>query len=320
MAPVFSSPSGRDGPIKHGQQPGAPRRGGSATYLGSVTAPAPAPESIWPDNEPGGLTPVFGNPPTGRPAGTMVDGSEVFFDYTGSGGDDIGAPFSFGAKWDGGPRVLTTTSAGSRYPTVIRKNLFIGDPSGFNGVATLQNFADDYEILYMRCIFRYSDNWEFNAQNEKLWYFGKAGAGGSGFYVGVSHGGGNASGENVLALINQASNAGDGGEWRTESSEGFLTVGEWETVELLVTAQSAVGVADGSFQMWLNDVEVASWPCCSGQPNPANTVEWYNSSSTTRLFSGLQYFVYWGGQGPPKTVNDHVDCAEFYITGKVATS
>ncbi len=302
---VGGTPSGRGGPFRHGRQPGEPGIGDSPAQAGLVTGP-PAPSVVWPDNEPAGLSPIFGDPPTGLPAGTLIDGSQAFFDYSGSGGDDLGATFNFGAKWDGGPRILSTTSAGSKYPNVIRKNLLIGDPSGFNGLANDDEFVNDYEKIYIRTVFKYSANWEFNTQNEKLFYWGQADGIGSAFYVGIS------TSTHRLAIINQAVNGGDVGEGRSATT---MTVDEWHTFELIVTAQSAVGVADGSFEVIYDDVALTDF---AGPWSSQSAVEWFNSSNSTRLFSGMQLYVFWGGQGPPKTVNDHIDIGEFYITGLVA--
>ena len=43
--------------------------------------------TYWPDNEPSGLVPVFPGHPT--VPGVLVDGSELYFDYTGAGGSDL---------------------------------------------------------------------------------------------------------------------------------------------------------------------------------------------------------------------------------------
>ena len=84
--------------------------------------------------------------------GVLVDGSELYFDYTGAGGSDLGSRFFFGGKWDG-VRIHTTTEPGSKYPTVIRKNMSIGNTAGWNGLASRTNFAAKYETLYFRMVF-----------------------------------------------------------------------------------------------------------------------------------------------------------------------
>ena len=253
------------------------------------------------------MSAVFSGQPSSQPAGTLIDGSDVFFDYTSQGGGDIGSNYSFGAKWDG-TIIEKTTSPGSRYANVIRKNMFIGDTHGWNGLASDGDFVSNYESLYFRMIYRFSDNWQFNADGEKLWMFGEAGGSSSSFYPGPA-------GNDLLQFRNQSANTGGGGIWRSRSLT--LPVGEWHTIELFIVAQSALGVADGSFQLWHNGVEVTDFQLLSGA-TAQNAVEWFDSGHTSRLFSGLHLPLYWGGQGPPKTVNDHLDISEFYITGKGA--
>ena len=87
-----------------------------------------------------------------------------------------------------------------------------------------------------------------------------------------------------------------------------------------MTAQSAVGVADGAFQVFLDDVEITDFDWLNGSDPAQNAIEWYGSGSPTRLFGGAQLFSYWGGSNDVKTVNDYVDISEFYITGKSATN
>lgn len=268
--------------------------------------PDPTPPGGWPDNEPAGLVPVFPGHPT--VPGVLLDGLDLNFDYTGQGGSDLGSGFNFGGKWDG-TIIEKTTSPGSRYPNVIRKNMYIGDTSGWNGVATIEDFAADYETLYFRMIFKLSPNWQHEGSGDKLWYWGQANAGGSDFYIYLR----NNAQQGMLGLVNQAGEGGDTGEWRGST---VVTKGEWHTVELIVRAQSALGVADGSFLMLLDGVEVTGFTWLGASPNPSqNAIEWYGPSSPTRLFSGLQFPLYWGGSGSTKTVNDYIDISEFYMTG-----
>ena len=129
---------------------------------------------VFPDNEPSGLSAVYVNAPaTGRPSGTVIDGDEVFFDYSSSGGGDIGSEFSsFGVKWDGTSRVTSVAAPGSRYGNAIRKKFFIGDTSGFNGLASDTSWAEDYEEIYFRTIFKLSANWQHENAGDKLFYWG----------------------------------------------------------------------------------------------------------------------------------------------------
>ena len=302
------TPAGRGGPFSHGQQPGSHVRGVAPTSrAGIVIDPPVIFEGSWPNNEPSGLSPVFSGHPTAN--GTLIDGSNLDYDYTGQGGSDLGTGFNFSSRWTDGTSVVVTTSSGSRYANVIRKNLYIDDTAGWNGVSTISvgNFPNDYEELYFREIFKYSDNWQFEASGEKMWMFGDPGDIASSFYTGRS-------GSGFLQFRNQSSNTGGGGLWRSQS----ITIdrGEWHTYELHVVAQSALGQADGSFQVWWDDVEVTDWTFLINAP-AANAVKWFKDNYGSRLWAGLQLPLYWGGSVSTKTVNDHLDIAEFYITGKV---
>ena len=193
--------------------------------------------------------------------------------------------------------------------------MYIGDTSGWNGLASEDNFADDYEALYFRLIFKFSSNWQHENSGDKLWYWGDANNGsGASFYFLLR----NVNGAGEISIVNQAGQGGDVGSWRGST---VVTKGEWHTVELIVNAQSALGQSDGSFQVFLDNVEVADFSWLGGTPDPGqNSIEWYGSSHSTRLFSGVQMLLYWGGGSGTKTVNDHIDFSEFYITGKTATS
>ena len=111
--------------------------------------------TYWPDNEPSGLVLVFPGHPT--VPGVLVDDSELYLNYTSQGGSDLGSSCSFGGKWDG-TRILSTTSPGSKYGKVIRKNMLIGDTEGWSGLAWDDEFAADYETLYFRFVFKLSSN------------------------------------------------------------------------------------------------------------------------------------------------------------------
>ena len=91
-------------------------------------------------------------------------------------------------------------------------------------------------------------------------------------------------------------------------------------MELIVRAQSALGMADGSFQVFLDDVEVTTFFEVSSTNNAPSSIAWYAPGNDTRLFSGVQQFLYWGGSGDTKTVDDYIELSEFYITGVQASN
>ena len=252
----------------------------------------------------------------------LLDGSDLYFDYTGQGGSDLGSTFLIGDKWDG-VRVLETTSPGSKYPNVIRKNFFIGDEDGWNGIAAVSNFPDNYEELYFRMVFRFSDNYQFNGATDKLFYWGEADGRSQRFYLSINSG---PDGTKVIDIRNQnnGSVGGDIGVWRSQTPIHDLPSldlrDKWHTVEFIVNSQSALGVADGSFKVFFDGVELTDFLWTNQNiPDPGqNTIEWYGSGWNTRLFSGVQFPLYWGGAHGTKTVNDYLDISEFYITGKTA--
>ena len=134
----------------------------------------------------------------------------------------------------------------------------------------------------------------------------------NGFYIGIQNTGGNGQ----LVVKNQTAGSDLNGEWWSGTG---ISIDAWHTIELIVNSQSALGAADGSFRVFLDDVEVTDFSWVSGPSDPApNAVEWYRPSNGTRLFSGIQMFLYWGGSTGVKAVNDFVDLSELYITGAPA--
>ncbi len=287
--------------------------------------PDPEPEpptGDWPDNEPAGLVPVFPGHPT--MPGVLIDGSALKFDYTSQGGANLGRQMFFSDDWDGGPRILLATEPGSKYPGVIRKNFFAGDADGWHGIASSRNFADNYESLYFRMVFRLSDNYQFNSASDKLLYWGEADGRSQRFYLAISSG---PNGTKVIDVRNQAAAGGDQGVWRSQTPIHDLPRGldfrkAWHTIELIVNSQSALGVADGSFRVFLDGVEITDFRWTNPNiPDPGqNAIEWYGANHTTRLFSGVQLPLYWGGSSGVKTVNDHIDVSEVYVTGRKAVA
>ena len=119
-----------------------------------------------------------------------------------------------------------------------------------------------------------------------------------------------------VEITNQSGNAGHQGTWRSQTT---VSRGVWHTIELIVSGQSAVGASDGSFRIFLDGQEI-SVPGIGKLKGVGQTgINWYASGAPTRLFSGLQMFLYWGGINNTKTANDYVDLGEFYITGKSAS-
>lgn len=283
-----------------------------------ILNPVPDVAFVWPENEPAGLSPVY--PGNDVHPGAILDGRHFKFDYT-PGGTDIGAAFTFGAKWDGGPRILQTTSAGSKFTNVIRKNFQIGDPSGGNGLAQDVQFSADYETLYFRIVFRLSANWQRHTAEDKLFFFGDESGVNNAFTLTLGVGDGR------IVFLNQSSGVGQGpeddehiGAWR---SSMIPALDEWHTIELEIHAQSNTSTEDGSFKVTWNGDEVTDfvWKPFNDLPIPdpgQDSIKWFSDASGDRLYSGLAFPLFWGGSGDTKTVNDFIDVSEFYLTGLAA--
>ena len=110
----------------------------------------------WPDNEPSGMTVIVSG-----------DGSDKYF------GNQGNSSWSFGAKWNDNTFVEgNIADADSRYGTVIEKRFFVGATSGWNGIASLGDWGDNYDEVYYRWIVKYSSNYDTHNSGEKHFYFG----------------------------------------------------------------------------------------------------------------------------------------------------
>jgi hypothetical protein len=269
-------------------------------------------QSVWPDNEPANLTSIYGSCTTAG-NGILIDGSQLQFDYSGAGGSDCSTGFFFGGKWAGDSVKVVGSVAGSRYGSVIRKKLYNGDGSGWNGLANDDDWATDQDSLYIRAIIYIHSGFDFHGGGDKLFYWGAGGAAGNSFFIQAFE---SASGKFVTRIINQASNCEDCGEFRFHNDT--LSVGEWNTFEIFVRNQTAAGADDGGLRYWVNDTE-RTWSSfaatASGTPETKDSIAWFSGASSTTQFSGAQLFWYYGGSGESKIQDDSMDISEFYLTG-----
>jgi hypothetical protein len=256
-------------------------------------------QGAWPDNRPPGLTTLL-----------HLDGSSKFF----AGG-------SWTAKWSTGlssvdpqlQRVRVVADAASKNGNTILAESYIGDGPGFQGQANCHDLPGaDVDTFYISTTFQLSDNYEFHPSNEKIIMFGPHGGSfDSKFYINVRG--------RTVGIRAQTGNAPMGaGIFEPFDANAFrLTPGVRNTVEIIITAQSAPGVADGSAVMYLNDVLCDDWVHVSeaGHIGPLVGQEWWGATATRYQFGGLQMWGYWGGTGGVKTVNDSVRIDEVIVAG-----
>ncbi len=277
-----------------------------------AAAPARVP-SVWPDNEPAGLTRLV-----------AADGSDKFYF----------APRTnvfIGARWtdtvprpasDGLPPVAVVADPASKYGHVIEKWYYAGEDDGWHGIYALQGppgfgSPTGYRQLYFRMVARFSANWQWHVTNtQKLFYFGAQRNVGSPtqFFLSVS--------PNTVDFVDQSGDRATSGDYRCSARGLGITAGQYFTVELWIQANSASGAADGNARIWVNGTEITerlsalpstwSYTGSSGLANRA----WLDRPGRSTAFNGVQTFLYWGGSGDRKRVNDHFDVSEFYVSGQ----
>lgn len=282
---------------------------GTPTVSGKMMVNIDAVDALArPDNEPSGLVPVYPGHPT-KP-GVVFDGTELYADYRPEGAN-IGKKLQFGDEWKP-PRVRVVPTA--RGPA-IRKSYTPGDKHGWSDAAfTDRDFSAAYKTLYTRLAFEMSENWQrHKSGSDKLLYLGTWRGVTAAFYWMLK--------KHRITFVNQSNRVGqpavggeDIGEW---GSDALAKPGEPHTLEVVMQAQSEIGVADGLFRAWLDGDEIkfrANHLTGTGQTG----IMWFNPASGARYFSGIEGLLFWGGRGDEKTVNDWIQMGELYITGRAA--
>ncbi|MEQ1855820.1 MAG: Ig-like domain-containing protein [Longimicrobiales bacterium] len=242
--------------------------------------PPPPPPGSWPNHEPTGMAHIL-----------STNGSDKYF-----GGTPTSPGWFYGGRWNDNTYVQSgIPDAGSRFGTVVQKRMFVGDVAGWNGLAEY-NWSSTVGVkrhLYVRAIFKYSSNYQFCGNNEKMFYVGGPGGDGADVYIGVI----GSNGSTYLA------NEFNGGGFNNIFFNYTIPKGQYITVEEYYVAESAPGSSDGEYHIWIDGVQRAS---ATGQ----------NWSSGAPGFSQIDLMVYWGGASCTKSVNDVISISEIYVSGK----
>lgn len=316
----------------------------SATGFMAATPPSGG----WPNNEPAGrgLLPLV-----------QADGSTKYYFAPATNvviGAKWSDPTVY-TQCNNNTRVASVPATGSKYGNVVRKFFLVGEANGFQGEYDQQGspgFGSNsgYQELYIRMVVRFSSNWQWdNAHTQKLLYFAtdrvnqpnSDGANANSFFFSID--------PNQISFVNQANPvaatahaAGDGTPYDLEyryfpnsqtphgpSIASLVTLNSFITAELWIKRNSAYNVADGAARILINGNEITSYmiglqngfnnSAYNGQSGLTNRI-WLGDSvyfSSDLNFNNAQTFLYWGGSGSTKAVNDYVDLSELYISGKV---
>lgn len=243
----------------------------------------------WPDNEPAGMTPIL-----------KVDGSSKNF----------GPNYSMGVAWRDDEKVHVVRDPASKYGHAIEKRFSVGDKSGWHGIIHTDQFGV-FRELYFRQVFRVSKNWQWHRSGGKYFYYGAAGrernVGPRQFILGWS-------GSGETRWIDFGSGVG---EYRPNGAPK-ITRDVYHTIEIHHVAST--NGANGSLTMWIDGVEIRSFNL-RGDPTKNNIAlvnhEWHAQRNLVdKGLTGILAFMFWGGQGDTKRVNDWIRLSEFYISGK----
>lgn len=244
--------------------------------------------SAWPNNEPSGMTEIV-----------STDGSDKYF---GTGGSGTG--WFFGGRWADNTYVnQDITCSGSRYGTCVTKTLFVGDQSGFNGLAQYDwnSTVGTKRHLYFRTIFKFSSNYQICASDEKPFGYLAYQGGLNDLFMGMKSSG-------AWDLANQGHNS-DPGSWSyvgTGTINFTMTPGDWITLEIYAVGESTSSSSDGEIHIWIDGSSHYS-------------VTGLNYSSVSSHWRGMSLFNYWGGGcsgATAKAVQDTIFISEVYVSGK----
>jgi hypothetical protein len=228
--------------------------------------------------------------PNHEPAGMSVilfaDGSDKYFAESDA---------FYGARWLNDDDVAVVSDGDSKFGSAIEIRTRIDDTAGWHGIVSDADFdtsPDNWNEIYFRLVYQFSSNWQMNNSGDKWFYWGKA----------------NTSQPNDFYVLHQAThilitNQGGGGSFRNAWGDATVTYGEYHTLEIYIGGQTA-GQADGFLQVWHDGQRVIN----------QSGLEFF--SDTPPNFEGYQAFLYWGGSGGTKTVNDYIRISEFFISGK----
>lgn len=241
--------------------------------------------AAWPDNEPEGLTPIL-----------TVDGSSK--DWPG---------FRAGRAWLDDSKVGIVSDRASKYGKAIEKRFRIGDKAGWHGAITTQHLpGGPFRELYYRIVFRLSPTWQWHPSGGKYFYYGTVKHATRGYL------GWDGSGRPTWVDF------GSGVGLYRPNDMPPISRDRYHTIELHHGAST--NGTNGFLRMWVDGVEVERFNLV-GNPAQKNVQlvnrEWRATKGLAdKRLDALQAFMYWGGQGNAKRVNDWIRLSELYISGK----
>lgn len=245
--------------------------------------------SEWPNNEPPNLDLIFH-----------------------SKGDslDFGSNWSPSSGWNSNLNVINDPK--SRYGKAIEKVATIGDSDGWlNSINVLNKLG--VRELYLRFAWILSTNYQFHKSGyDKLFLYGRKVGNKSPTQFVITQ-----NQRRGLRFTNQSHNSGAAdfnyaGTFQVDNLPG-ITRGQYHTVELHHILNTK-DKNDGSFRLWLDDLEALDWKLMGKGSRSLENVEWIDWDENK--FGGGEFFLFWGGQGDTKRVNDHMRLSELYISGR----
>lgn len=252
---------------------------------GSETYAAAQARGSWPDHKPAGMRTIF-----------AIDGSST----------NIGSGFPGIARIDR-DRARVVSDGASKYGKAIEKRFRIGDGAGWNGVvATSFLPGGPYRELYYRIVFRLSPNWQWHHSGGKYFYYGTTQHATRGFL------GWDGSGRTVWV------DRGSGVGMYRANRIPPISRDEYHTIE--AHHRASTNGANGFLRMWVDGVKVDSYNLVGNRAQ--NNVrlenrEWLATMGLAdKRLDRIQAFMFWGGQGDVKRVNDWVRLSELYIAGR----
>lgn len=250
------------------------------------------PPGGWPNNEPAGMTMIISqNGSTKTFPGWFQD-----------------------SRWQDDEFVSVVSDPASRYGSAIEKRFFVGDVSGWNGQTSRTSFFNFREV-YFRLIFTLSSNFQFHTGGGKYFYWGRKPTGtttGPSQFILRPFAGRPLQLAVQISLSDGGSTSQPGSNYQPGNLPN-ITKNNYHTAEILHRINDP-GLDNGSLRMWQDGVEGTDWSK-NGQPYaPAlDSEDWF---ATDNFIGGILAFMFWGGQGNTKTVNDYIRISEFYASGR----
>lgn len=228
---------------------------------------------------------------------------------------DWGSGFNPSPAWETGePRIAVVSDANSKFGNAIEKRGFIDDTSGWLKALNVGNNIGSFREWYIRFVWLMSSNWQVHSGgNDKLFFFGARFGSESPtqFYVRYT-------GSNIFLVMQNVNNGSSLPVNSLIKPQGWPTVnrGVYHTLELRLRLNTA-GMTDGSLRMALDGDEAATFihpP--NNTESDLSAVSWVAKDwPEPHRLTGTQQFLFWGGSGDTKTVNDFWRLSELFIKG-----